>query len=100
MSVSHIDTLCEAFDALRAALDGNDVAAIDAAAVRVQRATADVRAVGAWRSDPALRERLKVLASLMESTRVRTSVLADQTRQRIDLLAAHGARNVPLTYSR
>jgi hypothetical protein len=100
MTVALIDALSDAFEALRKALDGDDVAAIDAAAVRVQRATADVRAVGAWRSDPALRERLSVLASLMESTRVRTSVLADQTRQRIDLLAAHGAKNVPLTYSR
>lgn len=100
MSVAVLDLLRDALAALRDALDGDDVSGIDAATARVSSAVSQVRAVGAWRDEPVLRERIASVVPLMEAARIRTSVLADQTRQRIALLAEYGAMSAPLTYKR
>ncbi|CAN5446215.1 hypothetical protein BH10PSE12_BH10PSE12_23930 [soil metagenome] len=100
MTSAVIDQLYDAFTALRDALDGDDIAKVDAATARVNKAVADVKAVGAWRDEFAVRARLDRLLPLMEAARVRTSFLADQTRQRIALLAERGSIHAPLTYGR
>lgn len=100
LGLAELDSLGEAFENLRGVLGGNDPQAIEAATVRVAEAAASVRAIGAWRSDPALAERLHALAPLIESARVRVNLLADHTSQRLSALAAHGATAAPLTYGR
>lgn len=100
MSSAAIDQLYDAFAALRDALDGQDVARLDAATQRVNRAVAEVKAFGAWRDEFAVRARLERLLPLMEAARIRTSFLADQTRQRIAILAERGSMHAPLTYGR
>jgi len=53
-----------------------------------------------WRSDEAVKDRLKALAPLMESARIRTNLLADHASQRLAILAARGAEAAPLVYGR
>jgi hypothetical protein len=100
LGLAALDDLSAAVDRLRAALDGTDVAAIEAATQHVAHAAAAVRAIGAWRSDPAVTERLKAMQPLLESARIRTSLLADHMSQRLAILASHGATTAPLTYGR
>lgn len=100
MPLSALDELRDAFAELRGALDGDDIMLVDAATARVRDATATVRAAGAWRDEPAVRDRLNSLMPLIDAARIRTNVLNDNARQRIDLLAAHGVAQAPLTYRR
>lgn len=100
LGLAALDDLLSAFDELRDVLDGFDAAEIDAASARVAQAAAKVRAIGAWRADPAILERLSMLVPLLESARMRTSLLADHASQRLALLAAHGAKSAPLVYRR
>lgn len=95
-----LDDLFEAFEKLRAVLDGTDAPAIEQASERVARAAAAVRAIGAWHADPQIVARLKVLVPLIDSARMRVNLLADHASQRLSLLAAHGATQAPLTYGR
>lgn len=99
MSVALLSSFRAAMLALREALDGSDAEAIETASARLATAVSRVRAQGAWLDEPALREELAALGPLIEAARVRISFLADQTRQRIALLAERGVMP-PLTYSR
>lgn len=100
LSLAALDDLANAVDALRAVLGGNDPVAIEQAGAHVGRAAAAVRAIGAWRSDPVVSERLRALLPLLESARVRVNLLSDHASQRLSILAAHGAQTAPLTYGR
>ncbi len=81
-------------------LDGSDAAAIDAASAKVGQAAASVRAIGAWRSEPDVAERLKALVPILEMARVRTRLLSDQANQKLNALAMHGVEHAPLVYGR
>lgn len=100
LGLAALDELSAAFEELRAVLDGVDAAAIEAASSRVAAAAAAVRAVGAWRSDPQVVERLKAMAPLLEGARLRVKLLADHAHQRLAILAAHGSSHAPMTYGR
>lgn len=100
LGLAALDDLFDAFEDLRDVLDGMDAAAIETASARVSRSAANVRAIGAWRSDSVVADRLSALIPLLESARIRTSLLADHANQRLALLAAHGAQSAPLTYRR
>ena len=100
LGLAALDSLGDAVEDLRRVLGGNDPQAIEAATARVAEAAASVRAVGAWRSDPAVTERLHALAPLIESARIRVNLLADHASQRLSALAARGAIAAPLTYGR
>ncbi|MDR7154667.1 hypothetical protein J2W40_001482 [Sphingobium xenophagum] len=100
LGLAALDDLFEAFEDLRDVLDGTDAVAIELASNRVSRAAATVRAVGAWRSEPIVIERLNAMLPLLESARVRVSLLADHANQRLAMLAAHGSTHAPLTYGR
>lgn len=100
LGLAALDELTAAFDALRAALDGSDPAVIESATHRIAKAATAVRAIGVWRSDSAVKERLKALQPLMESARIRTNLLADHANQRLAILAAQGAETAPLVYGR
>ena len=100
LGLAVLDDLGEAFAELRDVLDGTDAAAIELASRRVSRAAAAVRGIGAWRSEPIVIERLNALIPVLESARVRVSLLADHANQRLAILAAHGSTHAPLTYGR
>ena len=100
LGLAALNDLHDAFEELRAVLGGNDVAAIESATHRVSRAAAGVRAIGAWRSDTALADRIRAMLPLIDSARVRVNLLADHASQRLSILASHGARTAPLTYGR
>ncbi|AMK22015.1 hypothetical protein VVT58_10690 [Sphingobium sp. SJ10-10] len=100
LGLAALDALNAAFEELRSVLDGTDVAAIEAATRRIAAAASTVRAIGVWRSDEVVRERLKALQPLIESARVRTNLLADHANQRLTILAAQGAETAPLVYGR
>lgn len=100
LGLAALDELTAAFEELRAVLDGTDASAIESATHHIARAAAAVRAIGVWRSDPAVRDRLKALQPLMESARIRTNLLADHANQRLAILAARGAETAPLVYGR
>lgn len=100
MSIAALDNLRAAFADLRAALDGDDMAAVDSATKRVKASAIEARAVGAWRDEPAVRDRLSDLMPLIDAARIRANILSDQARQRIDLLAVRGAAQAPMTYGR
>lgn len=95
-----LEGMLTAMEGLREALDGSDVAAIESAAARVGQAADAVRAIGVWRAEPAVRDRLKALAPMLESARVRINLLNDHVGQRLSILAAHGAEAAPLVYGR
>ncbi|MCP1471567.1 hypothetical protein J3E64_003278 [Sphingobium sp. OAS761] len=100
LGLAALDELFDAFEDLRDVLDGTDALAIETASNRVSHAAAAVRAIGAWRSEPAVVERLSAMLPLLESARVRVNLLADHAGQRLAMLAAHGSRTAPLTYGR
>lgn len=100
MGVAALERMTQAFGVLRTALDSNDASAIFEASRKVREATAEVRAHGAWRSDPVMREKLTALIPLIESARVRVNLSSDNVRQRIALLADYGQGGVQATYSR
>ena len=100
LGLAALDDLFAAFDELRSVLDGTDAAAIEKAASHVSRAVSSVRAIGAWRADPEVVERLRTMAQLIDSARIRVKLLADHAQQRLAILAAHGSQTAPLTYGR
>lgn len=100
LGLAALDDLFSAFEELRVALDGTDVSAIDAAASRVSRSAAAVRAIGVWRADAAIRDRVAGLLPLIEAARVRINVLTDHASQRLSILASRGSTQAPLTYGR
>ncbi|MEK7343136.1 MAG: hypothetical protein AABZ73_04865 [Pseudomonadota bacterium] len=100
LGLAALDELFDAFEDLRDVLDGHDALAIEAASNRVSHAASAVRAIGAWRADPQVVERLSAMLPLLESARVRVNLLADHAGQRLSILAAHGSRAAPLTYGR
>lgn len=100
LGLAALDELGAAFEELRSVLDGTDPVAIESATRRIASAASAVRAIGVWRSDAAVRDRLKALQPLLESARVRTNLLADHVNQRLSILAARGAEHAPLTYGR
>ena len=97
--IASLEALLAAFGQLRRALDGNDPDAINAATRAVQRATDAVQAQGAWKTGPALSEKLNSLRPLIESARIRVNLASDDVRQRVALLAEHGAAS-SATYGR
>lgn len=100
LGLAALDDLFSAFEELQVALDGTDVATIDAAASQVSHCASAVRSIGVWRADDAIRERVTALLPLIEAARVRINILSDHAGQRLALLAAHGSTQAPLVYGR
>lgn len=98
--IASLEKLQAAFAELRRALDSQDAAQINAATAIVKAATDDVRSHGAWKMDPALKQKIEALRPMIESARVRVNLASDDVRQRISHLAQSGAEGTPLTYGR
>lgn len=83
MSATAIKLLIDAQNALIAALDSGDVAAIENATRHMATAVEDVRAQDAWH-DPGAIEDLNHAMMQTQAARIRVNYLSDWTRQKID----------------
>ena len=90
MSDSALQQLNDAQAALIAALDAQDVDAIEAANAAVAVAVEEVRVVGGWRERPGLREDLIQVLKSAETARGHINALADQNRRNLDKLVSLG----------
>ncbi len=80
-----IDDLAVKSETLQAAMQSGQLARIDAAVEGFTATLEQVRAVGQWPADPALREALVPLAPLLDQARTMASLLADMTGQMHDM---------------
>lgn len=102
MNQAAVERLIETSEALIAALESHDVDALEAALPAFGQSVAALKSPGDWQRSPGLSARVKHALELAEAARVRVRLMADNTRQRIDLLAAAAGRFdcTPVTYTR
>lgn len=100
MSAAVLERLSAGFSELLAALDSDDIGAVEAAMSKLRGTLADVRATANWQDNDGIKARIRDIMPLIEAARIRVNVLSDMTRQRIDLLSAHGGRTGTSVYGR
>jgi hypothetical protein len=88
--------------ALIAALDADDLPAIEAVLPMLGAGATGLRTDGMWQKKPEILDRLRSAIALADAARVRIRYLSDRNQRRIDLLAAAAGRFdcAPATYSR
>ena len=87
-------------EALIAALDANDLAAIERAGVDLGDSLAKLKGFDSWSSEPELKLAAERIGRLAEAAMMRVNVLNDQARRRSEALASLRGHQAPLTYSR
>jgi len=87
MSLALIDAFADAATGLRKAMQAADLAEIETATTQFQAALAAVQAVGAWRSDPEAKARVKVLIEELDASRILACLLGDLAGQKHMALA-------------
>ena len=102
MSDTVIADLIGAETAMIAALDADDIDAIEAALPIFGKAVSRMKAEDAWRQTPGVVDRLRHALTLADAARVRILYLADRNVRRMDLLATAAGRFdcTPATYGR
>ncbi|MET0238633.1 MAG: hypothetical protein ABW184_01940 [Sphingobium sp.] len=101
MSERAIDALDVAAQRLRAAMEHGDADRIAGATQAFGAALETLRSVGAWRANPALREKVRGLMARLASDKTLALLMGDMTRQQLDVLAgATPAATAPVTYGR
>lgn len=98
MSLVVLERLAGAHEALIRALDGNDLAAIDAATAELAAAVSEAGVLESLRAESDARERLHSLAALAIAAQQRVNFLTDRMRGRVAALAALGGQSETLTY--
>lgn len=88
MSQTALDALAQAQSALDLALDSSDTHLIELSCERFRRAIFDVRAVGAWRENPALARSAADILGRVELAQQRVKNLTRDTRERLAALEA------------
>lgn len=86
--------------ALIAALDAQDIDAIESAVVAFRDVVEEVRAAGGWRDNVEVAEEVAQIAALSEAARIRVNFLTDVNQQRIAALAAVRGRAIGAGYRR
>lgn len=86
--------------ALIAALDAQDIDAIESAIVEFRDVVEEVRAAGGWRDNAGIAEHVAQIAALSEAARIRVNFLTDINQQRIETLAAVRGRAIGSAYRR
>jgi hypothetical protein len=99
MSLQALDRLAAAHEALIAALDASDLAAIEAATAGLAAAVEAARGIEPSTGRQELRERLISLAALAQAAQGRVNFLTDMAGRRIDTLFTMAGRAPTLTYS-
>ncbi len=100
MSSDALDAVIAAERALIAALDACDAAAVEASTADYRHALGRVKAIDGWRQDDTIKTRANEALALADAARVRVNVMADHTRQRLQLLAAGRGQAGPIVYRR
>jgi hypothetical protein len=88
MSLALIEDLGAATTGLKRAMQGSDLSDIEKAMARFRTSLEAVQAVGAWRSDPALKARVGELMKELESSRMLACLLGDMSGQLHAAIAA------------
>ena len=99
MTLAVLDRLASCHEALIRSLDGNDLAAIEAATLALADAVASARADRDWAGTPEMRERLLSLAALAQAAQIRVNFLTDTIRRRVGTLAALRGAEPAMTYA-
>jgi len=102
MNHAAVDDLIASSEALVAALDADDIAAIETILPALRRSVESMKSAGGRSWPPALRGRLERALGLADAARTRILYLSDRTQQRIDMLATAAGRFdcTPATYGR
>jgi hypothetical protein len=87
-------------EALLAALDGNDVAAIERASTALAGSLQALKGFDSWVADPDLKLAAERIGRLAEAAMMRVNVLGDRARRRADSLAAMRGQPIAATYGR
>ncbi len=90
-----IDALAEASTRLRGAMEASDADRIEAAIVDFREALTRVQAIGAWRADPLLKQRVQSLLPRLESSRMLACLLGDLTGQKLSSMSENTGNAVP-----
>jgi hypothetical protein len=93
MSLDSLDLLAGAQTRLVAALDGGDVAEIEAASQALARHVDQVRNVAVWHATPELKVRASGAVRVSEAARLRIGYLADRSRRRLQTLLGLSGRS-------
>ena len=102
MTAARNDAPITSSAALIAALDANDIEAIEAALPALRRSVETLKAPGGPSWAPGLRDQVQQALGVADSARARIRYLTDRTQQRIDMLATAAGRFdcTPATYTR
>lgn len=102
MSQTIVDALAASSAALVAALDAQDVDAIEKALPDLSARVAQMKAQGVWAPSPRLKASLLEAMGSVDAARLRLRYLADRNQQHIDMLAEAAGRFdcTPATYGR
>lgn len=87
-------------EALIAALDANDVAAIERAGLDLAESLARLKGFDSWVAEPELKHAAERIGRLAEAAMMRVNVLNDHAKRRADALAAVRGQAMPATYTR
>lgn len=98
MSTRSLERLEDCQQGLIAALDGNDLEALEQSIAGLGEAIAIVRHEGAWHDQPDVVQRASRISVLAEAARVRVNFLTDMTQRRLDQISTLRGQG-PATYS-
>ncbi len=99
MTSASVEAVITAQQALIAALDGRDAAAIESATRTLAETIVTLRAQDGWRESKPVRDRLSHALKQNDAARIRINYLADWTRQRIDSIAELRGGGLQQTYA-
>ena len=100
MSLKALERLESSQSILIAALDADDIAAIERGVDALRDAAGAVRAVARWDDHPELRQVAFRVLALTDAARVRVNFLTDDIARRIENLAAARGAVPDLVYRR
>lgn len=81
MSLALVENLADATGRLRIAMQQSDLSDIEKAMARFRQSMEALQAVGAWRADPVLKDRVKTVIDELESSRSLACMLGDLAGQ-------------------
>ena len=100
MSAAALEALRASHERLAEALESRDIGQIHSAGAELGAAVDRLRTERPTAASARLRDGAATVAAALQSTQRRVNLLTDQLRRRADVLAAHGARLKPATYTR
>jgi hypothetical protein len=87
-------------EALIAALDAHDAAAIERASRDLEESLAKLRSFDTWVLEPEMKQAAERIGRLAEAAMMRVNVLNDHAKRRAEALAALRGQPVAATYTR